>query len=148
MIHSGGKLDSVMPCTGQETHFPGLFVVYRWISRIGAQLHHVSLFDHHQRSFYMTKVNNINGTSANICKCTSWLQHWVNYSGRTLPTYCGETTCTKAPEVGAHVQKDGSTDRSWYIVPLCKTHNSSMGTLDVTLDLVSANVANTCGKST
>ena len=93
------------------------------------------------------KVNNINGTSSNTCKCGSWLKHWVKYSNASLPVYCVESTCTNAPEVGAHVQKDGSTDRSWYIIPLCKTHNAKTNqSLTVgSVTFVSANVSNTCG---
>jgi hypothetical protein len=95
------------------------------------------------------KVNNINGTSQSICKCGSWLDHWKNYSGQSLPTYCPEKSCTNKPDVGAHVQKDSSTDRSWYIVPLCKRHNSLTGeSLELvdSIKLASANVSATCGK--
>jgi len=93
------------------------------------------------------KVNNINGTSNNTCKCGSWLNHWKKHSGSMLPTYCPEKTCTEKPEVGAHVQKDGASDRSWYIVPLCKKHNAQVGeSLDILeTKLVPANVAATCG---
>jgi len=94
------------------------------------------------------KVNNINGTSQNICKCGSWLKHWENFSGQLLPKYCPEKACMKAPEVGAHVQKGDSSDRSWYIIPLCKDHNAMTGkSLDImdSIKLVSANVAQTCG---
>jgi hypothetical protein len=94
------------------------------------------------------RVRNINGTSQNICKCGSWLNHWENFSGQALPTLCPEARCTQKPEVGAHVQKDSSVDSSWYIVPFCKTHNGETGrSLDlVDIKLVSANVSGTCGK--
>ena len=95
------------------------------------------------------KVTNINGTSDNICKCGSWLSHWKNFSGQSLPSYCPESSCTQAPEVGAHVQKDSTTDMSWYIIPLCKKHNGETGksiTVSDSIKLVSANVSNTCGK--
>jgi hypothetical protein len=95
------------------------------------------------------KVKNINGTSDNTCKCGSWLKHWENFSGQTLPTYCPEKSCTQKPEVGAHVQKDSFTDNSWYIIPLCKKHNGETGkSLEVSdnIKLVSANVSSTCGK--
>ncbi len=94
------------------------------------------------------RVNNINGTSQRTCKCGSWLQHWKNYSGQNLPTYCPEKSCINKPEVGAHVQKDSSTDRSWYIVPLCTKHNAATGkSLDLvdSIKLASANVEATCG---
>ncbi len=95
------------------------------------------------------KVKNINGTSDNTCKCGSWLEHWKKFSKRDLPTFCPEEKCTQKPEVGAHVQKDGGSDSSWYIVPLCKTHNGETGkslTISDFVHLVSANVSTTCGK--
>ncbi len=94
------------------------------------------------------KVTNINNTSSNTCQCGSWLDHWKNYSGQSVPTYCPEEKCLSKPEVGAHVQKYGSTDRSWYIVPLCKACNGKTGqtlTISDTVKLVSANVGDTCG---
>ena len=93
-------------------------------------------------------VTNINGTSDNICKCGSWLAHWKNYSGQELPTYCPESSCIQKPEVGAHVQKGNSTDKSWYIIPFCKKHNGKAGetlTVSDTIKLVPANVSETCG---
>lgn len=94
------------------------------------------------------RVKNINGTSQRTCKCGSWLDHWKNYSGQSLPRFCAEETCIDKPEVGAHVQKDSSTDRSWYIVPLCKKHNAKSESLDLVdfIKLASANVAATCGR--
>lgn len=93
------------------------------------------------------KVNNVNGTSDYACKCGSWLNHWEKFSGEALPRYCVEKSCTKSPEVGAHVQKDSSTDKGWYIIPLCSGHNSetgkSLNVMDAT-KLVSANVGQTC----
>ncbi|MBZ5591218.1 MAG: hypothetical protein LAP39_03210 [Acidobacteriia bacterium] len=50
--------------------------------------------------------------------------------------------------MGAHVQKDSTTDKNWYIVPLCKKHNGETGkSLEIgAYTLVSANVGQTCGK--
>ncbi len=96
------------------------------------------------------RVNNINGTSENTCKCGSWLSHWKKFGGNSVPNYCPEEKCTAAPEVGAHVQKDNSSDGSWYIIPLCKTHNGQTNKSLIVNDyikLVSANVGQTCGKS-
>lgn len=95
------------------------------------------------------RVTNINGTSPNTCKCGNWLEHWKNYGRQPLPRYCPEKTCMQQPEVGAHVQKEGSPDRGWYIVPLCRSHNGQTGTtLEVSdnVALVSANVGETCGR--
>ncbi len=93
------------------------------------------------------KVKNINGTAGRACRCGSWLDHWKRFSRQTA-SYCSEVKCTKAPEVGAHVQKDSSTDTSWYIVPLCPSHNAESGrslTLVDNVALVPANVSETCG---
>ena len=96
------------------------------------------------------KVSNINGTSDNTCNCGSWLNHWKKYnSGRqAVPTYCPVNSCYSKAEVGAHVQKDSYSDKSWYIIPLCSEHNRKIsGSLDVTdtVSLASANVSETCG---
>ncbi|MCX7716639.1 MAG: hypothetical protein N2Z73_04410 [Endomicrobia bacterium] len=95
------------------------------------------------------KVKNINGTTQNICKCGSWLKHWENYSKQALPSTCPVENCKQRPEVGAHIQKDSLFDNKWYILPLCKTHNSYTRKTIVVSDsivLVSANVSETCGK--
>jgi len=93
------------------------------------------------------RVRNVEGTSQNTCKCGSWLDHWKKFSGQTAQ-YCSEKNCTKAPEVGAHVQKDSASDSGWYIVPLCSAHNKKTTSLELvdSTKLVSANVANTCGR--
>ena len=96
------------------------------------------------------RVKNINGTTQRTCKCGSWLVHWQNFSGQSLPAYCPETSCLKKPEVGAHVQKDDPNDKRWYIVPLCREHNAQTGaslTISDWVALVSANVSETCGNS-
>jgi len=94
------------------------------------------------------KVTNINGTSQNTCKCGSWLAHWKKFSGKTLSSYCYEKSCIDKPEVGAHVQKANSTDKNWYIIPFCKSHNSSSKDLELSsiAVLVSANKKQTCEK--
>lgn len=94
-------------------------------------------------------VRNINGTNDNSCKCGSWLEHWKKFSGRDLPSFCPEDKCSQKPEVGAHVQKENTTDTAWYIVPLCKSHSAETGkslTVGSWAMLVSANVSETCGK--
>lgn len=48
--------------------------------------------------------------------------------------------------VGAHVRKDSTTDQSWYIIPLCDSHNKEADEMELfgTPTLVSANVSKTC----
>lgn len=95
------------------------------------------------------KVKNLNGTSDNTCKCGSWLKHWEKFSGKSVPTYCCVTSCTGKDLIGGHVQKDSSTDKSWYIIPICKTCNGKQGEdliISDTTVLVSANKSETCEK--
>lgn len=70
-------------------------------------------------------VKNISGTSDNTlqCDCDSWLEHWESNAGESL-IRCFADNCLKPVEVGAHVQKFGSEDRSWYIIPFCRGHNA------------------------
>lgn len=91
-------------------------------------------------------VKNINGTAGNKCRCGSWLRHWEKYSGE-IAGPCAEVTCGKIAVDGAHVQKSGNHDQSWYIIPLCRVHNAMLGKeIEVMsyIPLVSANKAKTC----
>lgn len=94
-------------------------------------------------------IRNINGTSDSTCKCGSWLDHWRKFSGQQVPAYCPADKCYEKTEVGAHVQKDDSSDHSWYIYPLCKKCNAKTWqslTVNDAYRLVSANVSQTCGR--
>ena len=94
------------------------------------------------------KVTNVNGTTQNACSCGSWLEHWKKFSGQSV-TYCAVNTCIQKDIVGAHVQKEDSTDQSWYILPLCNSHNNEKAKsleVGIVYQLVSANIAETCGK--
>ncbi len=94
------------------------------------------------------RIRNINGTSDNSCRCESWLKHWERYSGQRT-NYCQANGCLKTDVVGAHVQKENSTDNNWYIYPLCNAHNQrASSSLEVrdSYNLVSANVSQTCGR--
>lgn len=94
-------------------------------------------------------VRNIHGTDDNLCKCGSWFMHWLIYSNQFIPSHCAVKNCCNVPEVGAHVQICNSIDKRWYIIPLCNFHNGKKGeVLDVddTIELVSANVNETCGR--
>lgn len=79
------------------------------------------------------RVTNINAATQNSCACGSWLEHWKKFSGQVLSKWCSERRCTKAPEFGARVQKGGSSDQGWYVVPLCDKHDGLTG---MALDLV------------
>ncbi len=74
-----------------------------------------------------TNVKNLNGTSDNRVPSgySSWLEYWEKKTGKRAGE-CGH--CTAKAEVGAHVQKADSYDRSWYIVPLCYACNQKPST--------------------
>jgi hypothetical protein len=96
------------------------------------------------------RVINLNGTSDNVCRCGSWLNHWKNFSGQSLPNRCSVMNCNNNLEVGAHVQKDGSYDKNWYIVPICQDCNAkTYSSLEISdyITLVSANKSETCDKA-
>jgi hypothetical protein len=95
------------------------------------------------------KINNINEKRREICACGSWLNHWKKFSPKPFKRYCPVIGCTEKPEVGALIRKVSSTDERWYITLLCEKHEAQTGkSLDVTDStiLVSANIADTCGK--
>jgi hypothetical protein len=94
------------------------------------------------------KVNNVEGTSDNTCKCGSWLKHWQKYGGAGTPS-CSIVNCGGTHIVGVHVQQDSATDKSWYVVPLCTGHDGKATSLTIKdgVTLASANVSQTCGRA-
>lgn len=97
----------------------------------------------------MAKVKNINGTSTATtpCKCGTWIKHWETFSGK-YAICCSEVNCTTTRNlVGAHVQKT-TPDMSWYIIPLCDSHNKTKGELEISSSVVfvSANKSESCEK--
>ena len=94
----------------------------------------------------MTKIKNLNGTGAERYKdppkgYSSWKSWWEAQAGRSFST-CSCSGCTSKAAVGAHVQKSGSADKKWYIVPLCSAcnHKSSDEVFEVRdADLVAIN---------
>ncbi len=76
----------------------------------------------------MVKVKNIQGTANREPRDSSTFKdHWVVVKNRPWPMVCSSYRCYNLAEVGAHVQKVGSYDRHWYIVPLCKSCNNRRG---------------------
>jgi hypothetical protein len=95
------------------------------------------------------KVKNINATRINSCICGSRLEHWMRYSDQPLSIFCAVLDCVQKPEVGTYVQKDGSDDNDWYIVPFCTAHDAQYAAsvyITESIQLVPANVDRTCGK--
>lgn len=76
----------------------------------------------------MTRVKNVNGTSRFGCPAgySSWLEYWESKSG-IIASRCSATDCHQPGRnnlVGAHVIKVDGSDRSIYIVPLCRGCNT------------------------
>ena len=76
----------------------------------------------------MIKVKNVNGSSrfASPAGYDSWLEYWEDKSRKTA-WRCSATDCHlrgRENLIGAHVQKVYGTDKSWYIVPLCRGCNT------------------------
>lgn len=77
----------------------------------------------------MILIKNINGSSfynRAPFGYSSWLDYWETQTGRkasrcsAIDCKCSRENCTL---VGAHVIKVGSSDRRYYIVPLCSGCN-------------------------
>ena len=95
----------------------------------------------------MPRVKNIKGTAGKTCYCDTWIDHWYNHgSANRFPKVCSTVGCNNKDLVGAHVRRYDAIDDRHYIVPLCRSCNQSENILDVRAELVSANVAMTCGK--
>lgn len=72
------------------------------------------------------RVRNINDPSVTPCKCGSWINHWKKITNKS-PLICSREGCMETRDlVGAHVQYIDE-DATWYIVPLCDTHNKQFG---------------------
>ena len=75
------------------------------------------------------------------------MQHWEKFSGQKT-TFCLAVACMEKDLVGAHVQNTDAWDDTWYIYPLCSSHNEKSKELEVSdgYKLVPANKAETCEK--
>jgi hypothetical protein len=94
----------------------------------------------------MILVKNLNGTSDKRCNCSSWLSHWEKYTNSKV-TSCSVVGCYESNLVGGHVLKVGE-DNSHYIIPLCNSHNQTVGEIKVSSFTLfaSANIEKTCDK--
>lgn len=84
-----------------------------------------------------TKVKNVNGSGRYSAPngYSSWLEYWEDKTGKKV-SICGASGCNNKDLVGAHVQKANSTDKSWYVTPLCRSCNGRTDEFDVYWDLV------------
>ncbi|MGL5683117.1 MAG: hypothetical protein ACRDDZ_08740 [Marinifilaceae bacterium] len=86
----------------------------------------------------MTTVKNVNGTSRFKVPLdyNSWLHYWKSTSRQSHVYYCANRGCSNEAEVGAHVKKVYGNDDHYYIVPLCRVCNASIGNFQVTETLI------------
>lgn len=70
-----------------------------------------------------TSVRHCVGTTERSCdKCGSWLKHWEKHTNAPINRCC---LCGGAKEVGAHITIcKAPNDKEW-IIPTCKSCNSS-----------------------
>lgn len=69
----------------------------------------------------------------------NWIRFWEEATGLKARK-CHRVGCSDSAEDGAHVQLVDSTDKKWYIVPLCHKCNCQFGaTFWVTGPLVPVN---------
>jgi hypothetical protein len=82
-------------------------------------------------------VKNVNGSSRfpKPHGYNSWLEYWKAQT-KEDPIYCSEVTCRNKDLIGAHVTKTRSTDKRWYIVPLCSSCNQRKDEFNVSAKLV------------
>ena len=85
----------------------------------------------------MTRVKNVNGSSRFPAPSgyNSWLEYWEKQTGVKKST-CGASNCSNGDLVGAHVQKVNSTDKKYYITPLCRSCNQRTDEFDVAWQLI------------
>ena len=89
---------------------------------------------------------NKNGTENRSCKCGTWKQHWINFSGEEWPIFCSVSGCFNFAELGAHVINSKVSGEK--IVPMCKGCNNKSTDFNIREGtvFVDANVSNTCEK--
>jgi hypothetical protein len=94
-----------------------------------------------------TGWSNKAGTAERACRCQTWKQHWLNYSGQTWPAQCAVQACSSRPTLGGHVTHPAVSGEK--IVPMCDAcnHHGSKFSRKPGTVLVSANQAETCGKT-
>lgn len=82
------------------------------------------------------------------CRCGSWKNHWLRFSGSTVwPLYCCVSGCYNYAEDGGHAINDYQSGE--WILPMCKKHNNPNYTDKFSISsstyIASANRGDTCG---
>lgn len=89
--------------------------------------------------------SNVNGSGERKCRCGSWKQHWINFSGKEWPSICSVKGCYERPVLGAHVRNPDVKGEK--IIPMCWGCNQleNKFSLKDGVTCVSANMSETCG---
>ena len=84
------------------------------------------------------------GTAERACKCGSWKNHWIKFSGKSWPSTCSVSGCNNKATVGAHVYNKNVSGEK--IIPACDSCNKRADafSLKAGVTLVSANKSETC----
>src|SRR5271169_4425037 len=72
------------------------------------------------------KVRSLNVSNQIMGSPGNRLAHWEKTTGQNA-FLCVVKDCINRPTAGGLVQKDSPTDRSWYIVPLCRECSTRTG---------------------
>lgn len=93
-----------------------------------------------------TGWKNKSDTSEQTCECSSWKQHWLNYSGKAWPDTCSVRGCNNKASVGAHIYNTDRDVDGDFIVPVCSSCGSSLDEFDLKacIKLVPAGKQKTC----
>lgn len=71
------------------------------------------------------KYLNLTGHGGRACFCKSWLHHFRQF-GQGSSASCSVRECVSEAQVGGFIQEFVGEDKSWYVVPMCKSCNNTM----------------------
>ena len=89
---------------------------------------------------------NKKGTSNRFCKCGSWKNHWLKFSGKSWPEKCSVLHCCNIATLGAHIINNDDNVSGEYIAPFCDSCNKLDDKFDLKSNTIvfSANINETC----
>jgi hypothetical protein len=67
------------------------------------------------------------------CKCGTWKEHWLNFSGEPWPENCSVHGCPNTPTLGAHIANPSLFGER--IVPMCSSCNELGGSFNLKVDV-------------
>ena len=92
----------------------------------------------------ITGWSNKGGTSERACRCGTWQQHWMKFSGKPWPATCSVAGCFNLVVLGGHIINPAVDGER--IVPMCDSCNQREDgfALKEGSTVVKANRAQTC----